>query len=106
MRLPVDVQTGSTVVDDAVTIVLYDDRADRETRVAVSPALAELFAFADGWAREQSRSDAATLTFSSTLAAMVAGDHALCRWLRLHLALRGSAPEAVTKGRSVEGLSL
>src|SRR5262245_27371384 len=37
---------------------------------------------------------------------MVAGNHPLCGWLRLHLALRGSAPEVVTKGRPYEGLQL
>jgi KAP family P-loop domain len=106
VRWPVDVQTGTAVVDDPVTITLYDDRADEETRVAVSPALAGLFAYADDWARKQSENDPATLTFPSALAAMVAGDHALCRWLRLHLALRGSAPEAVTKGQTFRDLPL
>jgi hypothetical protein len=103
--LPVGVQTGATAADDPVTIALYNDRADEETPVVVSPALAELFAYADAWARKESRRDDATLTFSSTLAAMVVGDHALCRWLRLHLALRGSAPETVTKGRTFTDLS-
>ena len=106
VRLPVSVQTGTAAIVEPVTITLYNDRADEETREVVSRAVAELFAYADAWAREQSRSDNATLTFSSMLAAMVAGDHALCRWLRLHLALRGSAPEAVTKGRTFPHLSL
>src|SRR3954462_2715033 len=88
-------QTGSAV-GDHIVITLFDDRSDIETPVAVSAELAALLAYADAWAREESREDAATLTFSSTLAAMVAGAHPLCGWLRLHLALRGSAAELVT----------
>jgi hypothetical protein len=102
----VAVQTRPAEVGDPVTITLYNDEDDEETRVVVSPALAKLFAYADAWARQQSRNDDATLTFSSTLAAMVAGDHALCGWLRLHLALRGSSPDAVTKRRAFGDLPL
>ena len=99
------VQAGSAA-GDQVVIRLYNDRSDVETSIPVSPALAALCAYADAWAREESRRDDATLTFSSTLAAMVAGEHPLCGWLRLHLALRGSAAAVVTKGRAFPGLSV
>jgi hypothetical protein len=99
------VQAGSAA-GDQVVIRLHNDRSDVETSIPVSPALAALCAYADAWAREESRRDDATLTFSSTLAAMVAGEHPLCGWLRLHLALRGSAAAVVTKGRAFPGLSV
>ena len=93
-------------VVDHLTITLYEDGADRETQIAVSPKLAALLAYADAWARKADRNDNATLTFSSTLAAMVAGDHPLCGWLRLHLALRGAAADAATRGWTFPGLPL
>ena len=98
-------QTGSAVVDHVV-LTLFNDQSNVETPVAVSPQLASLLAYADAWAREESRNDEATLTFSSTLAAMVAGDDPLCGWLRLHLALRGSAAELVTKNRQFPDLQV
>jgi hypothetical protein len=103
-EVAVAVQTRTAGVGDPVTITLYNDFEREETRVAVSPALAQLFAYADSWARQESRNDDATLTFRSTLAAMVAGAHPLCAWLRLHLALRGSSPDTMTKGRTFQGL--
>jgi hypothetical protein len=39
------------------------------------------------------RSDPCTLTFSSMLAAMIAGASRLCRWLERHLGLRGVAAD-------------
>jgi hypothetical protein len=90
---------ADTTVGDDVTITLYNDQTRTETIVTVSRQLAALLAYADAWARQESRRDNATLSFSSTLAAMVAGDDPLCGWLRLHLALRGSAAAVVTKGR-------
>jgi hypothetical protein len=39
------------------------------------------------------RSDPCTLTFSSMLAAMIAGASPLCRWLERHLGLRGVAAD-------------
>lgn len=53
-----------------VGLVLYNDRARKESSVAVTTSLASLLACADAWAREEDRNDDATLTFSSTLAAM------------------------------------
>jgi hypothetical protein len=44
------------------------------------------------------RSDPCTVTFSSMLAAMIAGASPLCRWLERHLGLRGVAAEDMTKG--------
>jgi len=91
---------------DNIVITLYNDQSDVETPLTVTPGLARLCAYADAWAREESRQDLATLTFSSTLAAMVAGTHELCGWFRLHLALRGSNADVVTKGRAFPGLAL
>ena len=98
-------QIGSAASDDVV-ITLYNDQSGVETPLQVSAGLAALCAYADAWARQESRRDTATLTFSSTLAAMVAGTHELCGWLRLHLALRGSKVDSVTKARMFPGLGL
>ena len=89
-----------------VTLTFYDDQDGVETQERLTPELAALVAYADAWARQERRKDPATVTFSSTLAAMVAGDHPLSQWLRLRLALRGTAAEAVTKGRAFQGLEL
>ena len=81
---------------------LYDDRAKKETRSGLAGAR-QVFAYADAWARKQSRGDDVTLTF-------------LRRWRRWWLAITssaggcdcisrcGSAPEAVTKGRTFPGV--
>jgi len=99
------VQLGS-VADDPVVLTLFNDLEKIESTVAVSRPLAMLCAYADAWARRASRKDSATLTFSSTLAAMAAGTDELCGWFRLHLALRGSNADAVTRGWTFSGLEV
>jgi hypothetical protein len=89
-----------------VPLTLYNDRVREESNITVTPSLASLLACADVWAREERRNDAATLTFSSTLAAMMIGGDPLCDWLRLQVALRGASPELVTKGRTFRNLSI
>ena len=64
----------------------------------MTPELAKLFSYAEQFARESKRSDPCTLTFSSMLAAMIAGASPPCRWLERHLGLRGVAAEDMTKG--------
>jgi hypothetical protein len=99
------VQLGSAA-DDTVVLTLFDDMAHVESRVSMSKPLARLCAYADAWARKESRQDPATLTFSSTLAAMAAGEDELCGWFRLHLALRGSNAAVITKNRTFPGLEI
>src|SRR5512138_444602 len=95
--MAVQMRTGGIA---PVTLALYNDRAREESSVTVMPSLASLLAWADAWAREENRDDTATLTFSSTLAAMITGDDPLCEWLRLQVALRGASTELVTKRRT------
>src|SRR6266853_1811353 len=64
----------------------------------VTDALAALFSYAHQWALVEKPGELFTLTFSSMLAAMIAGADPLCGWLRTHLALRGIHSESMTKG--------
>jgi KAP family P-loop domain len=80
-------------------ITLYDDTTDTESTITASPALASLLGFGRDWALRAEPADQAPLSFSSTLAAMVAGPDPLCEWLRGHLALRGASLQSVTKGQ-------
>ena len=83
-----------------VSVTLFDDQSETQTKAAVETPLAELFSYAHQWALQENRADSATLSFSSMLAAMTAGADELCGWLRSHLALRGVRAESMTKGRS------
>ena len=83
-----------------VSVTLFDDQSETQTKAAVETPLAELFSYAHQWALQENRADSATLSFSSMLAAMTAGADKLCGWLRSHLALRGVRAESMTKGRS------
>jgi hypothetical protein len=89
-----------------VAVTLINDRKKTETSVTVTAQLAKLFGYAHHWALEEKRRDECTLTFSSMLAAMVAGPDPLCEWLRGHLALRGVSAPSVTKGRPFKGSPL
>jgi hypothetical protein len=82
-----------------VTVKLFDDMSGTHSSVVATEPLAQLFSYADQWAKKENRRDSATLSFSSTLAAMTAGADPLCRWLQTHLALRGVSAESMHKGR-------
>lgn len=79
-----------------VEVQFYNDRLRERTTEAVTPELASLFSYAEQFARESKRSDPCTLTFSSMLAAMIAGASPLCRWLERHLGLRGVEAKYMT----------
>ncbi len=64
----------------------------------VNEELAALFSYAHQWALVEKPGELFTLTFSSMLAAMIAGADPLCGWLRTHLALRGIRGESMTNG--------
>jgi hypothetical protein len=92
-------------------VALFDDGrfsggGAREWSIDVTTELAALFACAHAWTLLAPRPDESTLSFSSMLAAMVAGDDRLCVWFRNHLALRGVAEHVVTRGRHVTGAKL
>jgi hypothetical protein len=89
------------VAEPAVPVTLFDDQRQRETNLLVTPDLAALFTYAHEWTQQGTRGDSATLSFSSMLAAMVAGEDPLCAWLRHHLSLRGVSEGSVTRGRRV-----
>jgi hypothetical protein len=86
----------------SVRVSLYNDLAKEDSEIVVTPALAGLLSYAHFWTHKGTRDDDYTLSFSSMLAALVAGEDRLCAWLRQHLALRGSSEDAVTRGRRVE----
>lgn len=67
--------------------------------VTVTRNLADLLSYAHHWSKAELPKDGCTLTFSSMLAALVAGPDDLCGWLRGHLALRGVSDAIVTKSR-------
>jgi KAP family P-loop domain len=90
----------------AITVTFLDDINGKRTDGVVTTALAELFSYAHQWALQENRKDSCTLSFSSMLAAMIAGNDPLCGWLRSHLALRGVRSESMTKGRSFSPQSL
>jgi KAP family P-loop domain len=81
-------------------VTFFDDTSGKQTDTLATPALAELFSYAHQWALQENRKDSYTLSFSSMLAAMIAGNDPLCGWLRSHLSLRGVRSESMTKGRS------
>lgn len=93
---------------ELVAVTFFDDQTGRTTNAVAARPLADLFSYAHQWSSYQNRKDSATLSFSSMLAAMIAGSDPLCRWLRSHLALRGVSAESMTKGRrfDVEPLPL
>src|SRR5688572_11257803 len=85
---------------DPLRVLFFNDlvRPDGETtELEVSPSLARLFAYAHRWGQKESPSREQTLTFSSMLAAMTAGDDPVCKWLRDHLALRGVSLSRITR---------
>ncbi|WP_437328863.1 P-loop NTPase fold protein [Sorangium sp. So ce381] len=95
--------TGTSMSEKSVS--LHDDTVDpprgRTWMEVVTPALADLFAYGHGWTLAQQRTkDNCTLTFSSMLAAMVAGRDDVCVWLRGHLARRGVGTAAIVGARS------
>src|SRR5439155_16971904 len=89
-----------------VPVTLFDDTSDTRTDAVATTALAELFSYAHQWALQENPKDSYTLSFSSMLAAMIAGTDPLCGWLRSHLALRGVRSESMTKGRSFSAQAL
>src|SRR5688572_10782353 len=98
----------------SVTVVLKNDKHEEEgteelQSVAVTDELASLFSYAHQWGEQEREvrkrrdpKDECTLTFSSMLAALMASNKPLCRWLQLHLGLRGVSPKAMTKSRVFE----
>jgi hypothetical protein len=93
--------------DATVEIHLENDRFESEnvpkdTTEQVTPELLAVLQYAHCWSLPEKRRDGRTLTFSSTLAALMASDKPLCRWLQRHLGLRGVAPKEMTKAREVE----
>ena len=64
-------QHTGAAVRSPVTVTLNNDRTNTQTCITVSAELAALLAYADAWARQEKRSDNATLSFSSTLAALI-----------------------------------
>jgi predicted transcriptional regulator len=89
-----------------VSVTLLDDTTDTRIAAVATTALAELFSYAHQWALQENRNDPCTLSFSSMLAAMIAGTDPVCGWLRSHLALRGVRAESMTKGRSFRAQEL
>ena len=89
-----------------VEVQFYNDLAEELTTEAVTAELADLFSYADQFAQKSKRGDPCTLTFSSMLAAMMAGTAPLCRWLQRHLGLRGVAATDMTHGWSFRGQPL
>src|SRR5215470_10050391 len=87
-------------------VTFFDDTSGKQTDAQATPALAELFSYAHQWALQDNRKDSCTLSFSSMLAAMIAGNDPLCGWLRSHLALRGVQSESMTKSRSFSSQQL
>jgi hypothetical protein len=95
---------GSAAV--IVEAQFYNDRTDKLTTEAVTAELADLFSYAEQFAKQSQRDDPCTLTFSSMLAAMMAGTAPLCRWLQRHLGLRGVAATTMTNGWSFPSQAL
>jgi hypothetical protein len=89
-----DGSSGEALVD----VTFFDDQRREETHAAVTPALAELLAWAHARNLKVVTSERATLRFWSMLAAMVSGSDPICRWLRRHLALRGASLSSVARG--------
>jgi hypothetical protein len=76
------------------------------TNATVNDELASLFAFARSWAADAERQDDCDLTFSAMLAAMVAHDKPLCRWLRRYFDALGVPSDDITGGRTYPSTSL
>jgi hypothetical protein len=87
-------------------ITLFNDRAGTESTMTASPALAALLGSARDWLLQGSPADTLPLSFSSTLAAMVAGPDPLSEWLRGHLARRGASLQNVMRGRKLQAVPL
>lgn len=93
--------------DATVEVQFENDRFKEEnvpqhTTEKVTPELNDLFEYAHSWALQKDRTDKCSLTFSSMLAAMMASNKPLCRWLQRHLGLRGVPPKRMTEGRRIE----
>jgi KAP family P-loop domain len=80
-----------------IKVTLLDDQGVWAEPI-VTDELAALFSYAHQWALVEKPGEAWTLTFSSMLAAMIAGADPLCGWLRTHLALRGIHSDSMTRG--------
>ena len=76
------------------------------TTELVSKDLAALFAYAQQWSAAEQREDGSDLTFSAMLAAMVACDPPICRWLEGHFRDRAVKPERITKARTYDTAEL
>ena len=79
--------------------VFKADHPVRTIALSASGPLLELLAYAHAWSGSQRPGERFTLSFSSMLAAMVAGPHDECTWFREHLALKGVPLHAVTRGQ-------
>ena len=88
-------------VAEAVAVELFDDHTATVTNERVTPELHRLFGYASAWAEQAQRNDPCRLTFSSMLAAMMASDLSLCRWLQRHLGLRGVQATSMTKNKRI-----
>jgi hypothetical protein len=82
------------------------ENVERVTHEYVSEDLYSLFSYAHQWASLLERADGCTLTFSSMLAAMMASEKPLCRWLQRHLGLRGVASKTMTQGKVFRTIEL
>jgi KAP family P-loop domain len=100
----------SSVAQTIHEIHLHDDTSGKSELLVATPALEQLLAYAHEWAladqAETEKRREPTLTFSSTLAAMVSGSDPLCGWLRRHLDLRGVRREVATKSRVITSAAL
>src|SRR5262245_35512158 len=84
-------------VDTGLVTVTFRNPDSGETESAqVAQSLTTLFSYAHQWAGRVKPDEQMTLTFSSMLAAMIAGPEPLCAWLRQHLDLRGVRSKTMT----------
>lgn len=97
---------GVSTTEGPRVITLYNDLTRTESTMTASPALAALLGSARDWLLRGDPKDALPLSFSSTLAAMVAGPDPLSEWLRGHLARRGASLQDLMKGRRLRDVRL
>ncbi len=95
----------------AVAVRFRNDRWRQEgvpewTTAEVDDDLASLFASARCWAAAADRADSRELTFSAMLAAMVAHDLPLCRWLQRYFDTLGVPSADITGGRAYPAAQL
>lgn len=86
-------------LERAIAIWLVNEREGAEMHETVDADLADLFAYSRAWSGDRGDRDV-DLSFSSMLAAMVAHDQPLCRWLVGFLDRLGVDRGEITKGRS------